>query len=64
MATMQGDELKALRKAAGLTGAALAEAIGMSRKSIVEMEGGKAPIELRTELAVRYVVERAGKAAK
>jgi len=36
--------------------AELAEAIGMSRVTIGLMERGEAPIEKRTELAVRYVV--------
>lgn len=53
---MQGPELTKLR--GSMTQQALADAIGMSRKSIVEMEKGRAPIEERTELAVRYVVER------
>ena len=52
---MQPEELRALRKGTGMTGAEFAEALGMSRKSIVEMEAGRAPIEKRTELAARYV---------
>ena len=52
---MQPDELRALRKQAGMTGEQLASAIGMSRKSIVEMEAGRTPIEKCTELAARYV---------
>lgn len=55
---MQGFELKALRKAAGMTQAELADAIGMTGTSIGLMERGAAAIEKRTELAVRYVVER------
>lgn len=55
--TMQGPEMKAARVAAGMTQAALADAIGMSRKAITEMETGKAAIEKRTALAVRYVTE-------
>ncbi|OJU22718.1 MAG: hypothetical protein BGN95_03890 [Sphingomonas sp. 66-10] len=54
---MQGNDLRALRKSAKLTQGALADAIGMSRKTVNEMELDKAPIEKRTELAVRYVVE-------
>jgi len=53
---MQPDEMKALRKSVGWTQQMLADAIRMSRKQIVEMEGGNAPIEKRTELAIRYVV--------
>ena len=54
---MQGSELKALRKQAGLSQAELASAIGMARETIGLMERDAAPIEKRTELAVRYVVE-------
>jgi transcriptional regulator with XRE-family HTH domain len=55
---MQGYELKALRKAAKLTQGELAEAIGLSQGFIGEMERDEKPIEKRTELAVRYVIER------
>lgn len=54
---MQGDELKALRKATGLTQSAFADAIGLSRVSIGLMERGAAPIERRTALAARYLAE-------
>ena len=54
---MQPEGLKALRMEAGLSQAELAEAIGMSRVTVGLMERGEAPIEKRTELAVRYVVE-------
>lgn len=57
---MQPDELKALRKQMDMTQQDMADAIGMSRKAIVEMEAGKAPIEKRTELALRYVAYAAG----
>jgi DNA-binding XRE family transcriptional regulator len=56
---MQPDELKALRKDAGWTQDEMAEAIGVSRVLIGQMERGQAPIERRTELAVRYVVDQA-----
>ena len=55
---MHADELKAMRKAAGLSQAELGEAIGMARETIGAMERGTAPIEKRTELAVRYVTMR------
>lgn len=55
---MHADELKAIRKAAGLSQAALGEAIGMARETVGAMERGTAPIETRTELAVRYVTMR------
>ena len=54
---MQPEGLKALRMQAGLSQAELAELIGMSRVKVGLMERGEAPIEKRTELAVRYVVE-------
>ncbi|SCW77876.1 Helix-turn-helix [Sphingobium faniae] len=56
---MQPDELKALRRDADMTQDQLAEAIGVSRVLIGQMERGQAPIEKRTALAVRYIVERA-----
>ena len=59
---MQPEELKALRVKAGMSQAALGEAIGMSRVTIGLMERGEAPIEKRTGLAVRYVVEQASRA--
>lgn len=49
---MTPDELKNIRKGLGWTQQQLADALGMSRKAIVEMEGDKAPIEQRTALAV------------
>ncbi len=52
---MQPEELKAIRKVLGLTQHAFATELGMSRKAVGEMEGGKAPIERRTELAARYL---------
>lgn len=58
---MQPDEMKALRVSAGLTQAGLADAIGMTRVSVGLMERGQAPIEKRTELAVRYVALTAAK---
>jgi DNA-binding XRE family transcriptional regulator len=54
---MQPEEVKALRMEAGLSQAELAELIGMSRVTVGLMERGAAPIERRTELAIRYVVE-------
>jgi len=57
---MQPEELKALRKSVGWSQAEMAEAIGMSRVLIGQMERGQAPIEKRTGLAVRYVTDNAG----
>lgn len=56
---MQPDEMKELRKSVGWSQAEMAEAIGMSRVLIGQMERGQAPIEKRTGLAVRYVVDQA-----
>ncbi|MGT2513915.1 helix-turn-helix transcriptional regulator [Sphingomonas panni] len=52
---MQADDLRDLRKGLGMSQQELADKIGMSRKAISEMERAAAPIERRTELAVRYV---------
>jgi transcriptional regulator with XRE-family HTH domain len=54
---MTGERLQALRKAAKMSQAELADAIGMSRETIGQMERGQAPIERRTELAVLHVCE-------
>ncbi len=51
---MTGFEMQALRKAAGLTQADLADQVGLSRKSINEAEAlGSRFLERRTEFAVR-----------
>jgi transcriptional regulator with XRE-family HTH domain len=55
---MQADELRLIRKNAGMTQGELAEALGLSIGFIGEMERGEKAVEKRTELAVRYVVER------
>lgn len=52
---MQAEELRALRKRAGLTQGQLAEVVGLSQGYIGEMERGEKPIEKRTELAVLFV---------
>ncbi len=48
---MNGDELKARRKGMGYTQDGLARVLGVSRKTINEMENG-GTIDTRTELAV------------
>lgn len=53
---MQGSEMKELRRSVGLSQAGLAERIGMARETIGQMERDQAPIEMRTALAVRWVV--------
>lgn len=55
MPTMTGEEMKTLRKAARMSQAELAGAIGMSRETIGQMERDQAPIELRTKLATEMV---------
>lgn len=52
---MTGEEMKALRQRTGLSQAALAAAMGMSRESIGRMERSGEPVERRTELALRYI---------
>lgn len=51
-------ELRSLRKTAGLSQADMAEALGMNRATISDMERGVAPIERRTGLAARYIAEK------
>jgi len=51
---MQGSELRALRKAAGMTQGELAAEMGMSQGYIGEMERDEKPIEERTEKLIRY----------
>ena len=55
---MQPDEMRTIRKAAGLSQGDLAERIGMSLDTISRMERGVPgyPIEKRTALAVRFVL--------
>lgn len=53
---MEGSDLKAMRQSAGMTQADMATSIGMARETIGAMERGTHAIELRTELAVRYVI--------
>jgi DNA-binding XRE family transcriptional regulator len=54
-AKMRPDELKALRKAIGMSQQELADRIGLSRETVGLMERGQAPIEVRTALAVRWI---------
>jgi len=53
---MQGSELKAAREQAGMTQGQFADALGLSGTFIGLMERGEKAIELRTELAVRYLL--------
>lgn len=52
---MQPDEFKAIRKGLGLTQDQMAAELGLTPNFISMMEGGKKPIERRTELAARYL---------
>lgn len=52
---MQADEMKTLRERIAMTQADLAEALGISRKTIIRMEAGE-EIDRRTELALRYLL--------
>lgn len=54
---MQPDELKELRKALDLSQQEFADALGVSRVLVGQMERGQAPIERRTSLAARYLAE-------
>lgn len=53
---MQGTELKALRKQAGMTQAEVAEALGMTQTYVGLMERGEAPIEKRTERMIQEIL--------
>jgi DNA-binding XRE family transcriptional regulator len=55
--TMQGEGLKAVRTALGLSQAAFGKALGLTREAINKMESGTFPIERRTELAALYLAE-------
>lgn len=52
---MQGSELRTIRQKNRWTQAQLAKMIDMRRETVSLMEQDKAPIELRTELSVRYL---------
>jgi DNA-binding XRE family transcriptional regulator len=45
---MQGEDIKRLRKSAGLSQAGMGDLLGMSRETVGAMERGTAPIEKRT----------------
>lgn len=54
---MQAQELREILDTSGMTHAQLGERIGLSRVSIGTMARGQSPIEKRTALAIRYVLE-------
>lgn len=53
---MTGEELKAHRKALGLTQGEFGAELDMSREFVGEMERGEKLIRRRTELAVKYLM--------
>jgi len=57
---MSPTELSQARRQLGLNQTKMGKRLGMSREAISFMELGKRPIELRTELAVRYRLMEAG----
>ncbi|MEH3107136.1 MAG: helix-turn-helix transcriptional regulator [Sphingomonas fennica] len=60
---MQGSDLRAIRKAAGLTQGQLADAVGLTLGFIGEMERGEKPVERRTALAVTFATRYPAEAA-
>jgi transcriptional regulator with XRE-family HTH domain len=54
---LEGKELRELRQALGLRQAGLAAALGLTPQFIGLMERGLAPVEPRTEMATRYLVD-------
>ena len=61
---MNGDHARALRRRTGMSQAAFAEAIGLSRETVGRLERGSEEIDRRTELAIRFVVENGPPATK
>ena len=54
---MDGEEARAHRRQIGMSQAAFAEAIGISRETVGRLERGSENIGRRTELAIRFIVE-------
>lgn len=55
---MQPKEFRELREAAGLSQTALAPLIGLTKQTLSHMECGRRSIDIRTGLALRYIVEQ------
>jgi DNA-binding XRE family transcriptional regulator len=55
---MEPDEFRALRRGLALTQAGIASWLGVSRKTVVEMEAGRSNIDERTTISVRRLAER------
>jgi len=54
---MTSEELRAIRKGTGLSQQGIANSLGVSRKTVNEMENG-APIDRRTELAMQTLARK------
>lgn len=52
---MQGSELRAIRKKLGLSGAAFAARLGLTRETVSLMENRQGEVEKRTALAARFL---------
>lgn len=55
---MKGQEVRTMRRHIGMSQAAFAEAIGVSRETVGRLERGADEVDRRTELAIRFVVEK------
>jgi DNA-binding XRE family transcriptional regulator len=55
---MSAGEFRALRQGMALTQAGLAGWLDLSRKTVVELEAGRAFIDARTAIALRHMAER------
>ena len=53
---MRGDEMRALREAAGLSQLELAGLLGVAKNTVARWERGERPILRTTELATRHVL--------
>lgn len=56
--TMSSGEFRALRKGMAMTQAGIASVLGVSRKTVVEMESGRSSIDERTAVSLRRLAER------
>lgn len=54
---MQADDLKRIRKELALTQAELGAALDLTDRAVRLMERGTQPIDRRTALAIRYLIE-------
>lgn len=60
--TMQGPELRTIRKSLDMTLKQMGAALGLTEQFVGMMERGEKPIEIRTALAVRQLCSPAGAA--